>query len=364
MNTINHRQRGLTMVELLVAIAIGALLLGGAATLFVNNRATYNLTNDMARMQENARFALDTMVGDLRMAGYVGCVNDPSKINNNTGATAGQLWDPTNLIEGIDDGGATWLPSGHVGATLDDARLDVTAFHGGSDAITIRYLSGDRTDTDADGTPDRGLTNSVFDGATTIAVEALDAAAFVQDTPGGLADCGASDVFVITNDPSVTGNVTANALSRAYDPINEALLAPMVGVRYFVLPDTPIAGVQTLFRAVITPGPAESVVPLIEGVESLQILYGADTDGDGAPNGFVNATAVTNWNNVVAVRVALLLATVDDIGFDAMANQRFLVAGTKFCSPDVTDADCDVALPNDRRRRRAFDTTVAVRNLQ
>jgi len=49
-------------------------------------------------------------------------------------------------------------------------------------------------------------------------------------------------------------------------------------------------------------------VPLVEGIENLQIDYGVDTDGDGVPNGAYVASpaAVVDWSNVVAVRVSLL----------------------------------------------------------
>ena len=69
------RMRGLSLVELMVAITIGAILLGGAVTLFINNRDTYKTTNELSRLQETARYALDMIVKDIRMAGYFGCAD-------------------------------------------------------------------------------------------------------------------------------------------------------------------------------------------------------------------------------------------------------------------------------------------------
>ena len=83
----SRKQRGFSLVELMVAITLGAILLGGAVTLFVNNRETYNVTNDLARLQETARFAMDTIIKDLRMAGYFGCHNRLDAVENNLAVT-------------------------------------------------------------------------------------------------------------------------------------------------------------------------------------------------------------------------------------------------------------------------------------
>ena len=62
-------------------------------------------------------------------------------------------------------------------------------------------------------------------------------------------------------------------------------------------------------------GTAFKIVPLVEGVENLQLEYGIDTDNDSGPDVFtadpdnyacVGAACVTNWRNVMAVRVNLL----------------------------------------------------------
>ena len=50
----------------------------------------------------------------------------------------------------------------------------------------------------------------------------------------------------------------------------------------------------------------------MEGVESMEILYGVDTDGDDAANYYVTADAVADWAQVVSVRVSLLVATIDN----------------------------------------------------
>ena len=67
-----HKQYGMTLIELMVALAIGAFLMIGAITVFMQSRTTFRVTESIARMQENARFALDVLEPDIRMAQYWG----------------------------------------------------------------------------------------------------------------------------------------------------------------------------------------------------------------------------------------------------------------------------------------------------
>lgn len=62
----------MTLIELMVALAIGAFLMIGAITVFMQSRATFRITESLARLQENARFALDAVEPDIRMAHYWG----------------------------------------------------------------------------------------------------------------------------------------------------------------------------------------------------------------------------------------------------------------------------------------------------
>jgi type IV pilus assembly protein PilW len=67
------RQRGLSLIELMVALAIGAFLVLGVVTVFLANKDSARLENSLARLQENGRFALDLMREDLHRSQYLGC---------------------------------------------------------------------------------------------------------------------------------------------------------------------------------------------------------------------------------------------------------------------------------------------------
>ncbi len=80
--------------------------------------------------------------------------------------------------------------------------------------------------------------------------------------------------------------------------------------------------------------------PLIEGVESMDILYGEDTDSikDGIANRYISADTVTNWADIVSARIQLVLFSIDN---------------------NLTDV---VTAYGDRRIRRTFTSTVTLRN--
>ena len=66
-NTIS-RQAGVTMVELMVALSIGSFLMIGAIQVYNQSRQAYVINDSIARVQETAQFAMDTVESDLRMA--------------------------------------------------------------------------------------------------------------------------------------------------------------------------------------------------------------------------------------------------------------------------------------------------------
>ena len=348
-----NRQRGLSLVELMVAITIGALLLGGAVSLFVSNKVTYQVTSDLSRLQENARFALDTMVRDIRMAGYFGCANDMTKITNNTGFTGGTLWDVSSALEGVNNAAdtGTWSPSGRdVNTSGTGTTGDIAA---GTDAITVRYASGA-------GVP--------VTASTPTLITVSDVSEFTVKDVAVISDCGATDVFLVSAKNTSSNQLTPNALSRAYDPTANPTASTFYAARYYVanngLTDPDGTPHKSLFRETnifdpVAGAPKPDPRELIDGVEDMQILYGLDTNADSAPDIYVDAGATeldsaAEWRSVVAVRIALLLRTIDQYGrvIDQKVYRLLGPSGPAF------------GPYNDTRQRRLFITTAVVRNLQ
>jgi type IV pilus assembly protein PilW len=100
-----------------------------------------------------------------------------------------------------------------------------------------------------------------------------------------------------------------------------------------------------------TIGPVTAAVELVPNVENMQVLFGEDitVPSDFAADRYVTKASVTNMNNVVSVRIALLLTTNDFIATAVDSNTYTLLDATY----DPVD---------DRRVRRVYTTTIALRN--
>jgi type IV pilus assembly protein PilW len=354
-------QGGLSLIELMVAITIGLFLLAGAVTIFINSKRTYNEQQDVSRIQENLRFATETISRDLRMAGYFGCafaIEPPTlgsegrfrnhlRTDGTVTASAGgaELVDVTRgKIEGSESAG-NWLPSNTA------ANIGGAAIVAGTDAITIRHAGGSTWQLPVDSTTTSIPFNNVpVNGEMVVANDLL-----------MISDCGRSEL-VRVNPPTTA----STALSRDYphnpggqvDDPNFPFVSKATFVRYYI--GTDANGERGLFRqfwnsassSVTTDVDAGGIaVPYVAGVENMQITYGIDTDGDNIVNQFVTADNVGagNWDRVLSVRVGLLVRST---AANAPETDTIVYAVN----------DVNVGPMNDQRKRRALTTTVFLRN--
>jgi len=328
MNGVN-RQRGISLVEVMIALVISLFLLAGIFQVYIGNKATFAFTNALAEVQENGRYALDLMAQDLRMVSEWGCIEmdpaDTSNINNTLSAATVPGYDPLfhdfTGEEGIEGSNNTGL--------------------NGSDTLTVR---GGRTSQANVESPFFALTSNQI---TTNAINSIGVDDIVL-----VARCGANDllineeadIFRVTATLPTNGNtqrlLTFSATkSQQYE--NDAMVVELQTVNYFIAAGA--SGEPSLFRREFNNAPQE----LIEGVEDLQVLYGVDTDNDKYPNQYQAADAVVDFHDVVAVRVMLLVRSIDDNVTDTPQTYTFNGA---------------TVTANDRRLRQVFSSTVALRN--
>jgi len=78
--------RGLSLVELMVALVIGSLLIVGALTVYANSRSTYAVNEAVARLQEQGRYALSVIEPEVELAGNYGFTNSPDTLRLVNGA--------------------------------------------------------------------------------------------------------------------------------------------------------------------------------------------------------------------------------------------------------------------------------------
>ena len=322
------RQIGISLVEVLVALVISLFLLAGIVQVYSGNKATFAFTNALAEVQENARFAMEIMSQDLRLAGEWGCIAfnsaDTSNINDtlNAGNVGGYNTDFHDFVgeEAIEGTNGTGL--------------------NGSDTLTIR--GGKPSQTNVESPFTTPTTQNIY----TDTINTITAGDIIL-----VARCGANDLLIAAEadilpvTSVVVGTTSAQrrinlGANKSQQFENDAMVIELQTVDYSV--QTGASGEPALFRAEF--GVAQE---LVEGVEDMQILYGVDTDNDEFANQYVDADIVADWEDVVAVRISLLVRSIADFVTDA---------------PQTVTFNNNTFTPGDRRIRQVFTTTVALRN--
>lgn len=286
------RHAGFSIVELLVATALGMLVMGVLTTAFVGSSQARRATDQASQQVENGRYAMQLLGEDLQLAGYYSEFDprglaspatkpDPCATDIATLKTALPL-----PVQGYDDPTA---PTIALLSCVSDVRP-------GTDILVLR-----RASTCVAGTT--GCT--AFSSGTAYLQASLCASATELDS------ASPSDYY----DLAAT---VAGLTKHKKDCVTAADYHRYVTRIYFVANnDNPGDGIPTLKRAELGAG-SFSIVPLVEGIENLQLEYGLDTSAthDGSPDVFTAnpdtytgagaAGAVGNWRNVVATRVNVL----------------------------------------------------------
>ncbi|MEW5892532.1 MAG: PilW family protein [Pseudomonadota bacterium] len=344
-------QRGLSLVELMIGMALGLIVVAGIVYIYLGSRQSYKMQENMARIQENGRYAMEILSREIRMAGYQGCstATFTNTINPQTTAANNYAWDfSRSAIEGYEATGAgTWssVTSGNPATAVSVSNID-TQVVSGTDVITLRTtdslnigIVGQPTDNNCSGTTaDLKVTpnNLLSDGMIVMAT-----------------NCSHAAVFQITNfnsSQNVVHNTGTGTPGNATKDMGACFVGgEIVGIsaKSYYIRNNP-AGVPALYRKT---GPS-TVEELVDGIQDMQIEYGVDTDGNGSIDAYVVAghaslDSADEWKNVRSVRISLLLVSQDNNVTDAP--QRYVYNGS-------------TVTPSDRRLRYVFTSTIGVRN--
>ncbi len=352
------KQKGLSLVELMISITLGLILLTGVMKVFLSSKAVYSTQQALSRVQETGRLAIDFMSRDIRMAGFMGCESNQTK---RLGATVLQNTPPniTNTLNASTDLKYNFVQSiyGYTAETVPAGLVPTpTAL---TDIIVVRSATGDGANltstSDAVNMTIKVTSNTAGACGTTNRISG-----FCVNDLAVVTDCVKSTVFQITDISAggivahvavgTPGNAIANwgtEKSAIYKSGAELLLVS--SNVYFIAPGT--SQRSSLWQKNNNNTPME----LLEGVENMSITYGVDTDAsaDLIPNMYVSAGAMTaaNWSKVVSVRIELLVASIENNVIPETQKYSFNVA--------VNTSPID---PGDRRLRQVFTTTVGIRS--
>ena len=367
MTQYTKRERGMSLVEVMIAITIGAVLTTGTVQMFVANSETQSLMMGQSRMQESARFAFDFIGRSIQRAGYRGCYsstadmhdtfdNDdflPYEFNLKNGIQGFEgvgvdLWSPNfipplailtgNNVPLTDAAGDD--TSVYYQTLIASAQSDLEAAGKGAgtgipfeslidntDIITLRYMRQDDVES-------RLVQRLIGDDPISVYNQPDDTSPVEDHHMAVIHDCAQATIFKITDvSDGAAGqtDIEHDAVTTPTDDVfpirndietldlrgafeTDAAVAGIESDTYFIAPgtgqndqgNTPLS----LWRKSGLFGPVE----LVEGVEDLQIRYGESLDDTDTPNRYVLAFQVGDWKDVKTVRVTIVVNSVDDVG--------------------------------------------------
>lgn len=375
--------RGLSLVELMIAMVIGLILMLAVVQIFLASRTASRLSEGVARTQENARFAVDFLERDIRMAGHMGCVNDQAHIVrsndairiNLAGVTpgSGSAVDFNIPIQGYDapgtaPGGSLALGANWAGLTTPPSSIAnlSPAPRGGSDVLVLRYLA-------PEGAPVLTITPGTSSTLTISTAAAARLTAGLTGSPSlfAVGDCSGVDIFAGTLSGS-TITATNTNLSRYAANNAVTMVYRAEAMVYYVANNGATPSQPSLFRARAGASGAFGVgEELVEGIESLQFLYGLDQNATigllqppagritGQQPASLVSTATTSaavgaWRRVGMVQVGLLARSPQP------ASSAQPTATTAV--PGVLGVSFTNASTPDNRYRATYEMSVALRN--
>lgn len=334
--TPQKQQRGLSLVELMIAITLSLVLTLGVIQIFSSSKQTNRTQSALGNLQENARFALDLLSYDLRMAGNIGC--NRAAVINNLAADA-KLPEIGNGVSGFKESqlGADVFPL--LGSKAIPSKADVVD---GTDIIVVRYASPNSFAIDSVAADQKSTT---LNASKTKIADAIK-----KGVPIVISDCQSADIFVAGDIDGKTIKTAAGIFSKKYG--TDAEVAPLKYVAYYIRKSE---GHNNLYRNIVNSVSGKLDVqdaePLLEGVEDLQVLYGEDLNGDGSNIRYV-AADTADMNKVTSIRLSLLFSTIDNNL--ASGDQNYWFNGERI---NVAVKDND-----NKKLYRAFTTTIKLRN--
>jgi type IV pilus assembly protein PilW len=330
-----QRQAGIGLVEIMISLVLGLMVTGAIVQIYLTTKRQNDMQTSLTGRQESARYAAQIIQRDAQMAGFRGCLRDLGTVTNTLNSANTFLYNFGQHVIGFDNAGG--VPASITGVVAN------------TDVLTLRTVDDATITLTAD---------MASNAANPVTTAGLAPAPLANGDIALVADCSGATVFQVNAYNAGTGaieHVTAGTPGNATLNLGRRYAAGaqvfrMRTTTYFIRQSDNGTG-PALWRRVGLQAPQE----LAEGIENMQVLYGEDTDGDQSPDFYRTAAAVTDWNQVVALQVALLAAGTQDRVADA-DTRTFNLLG------EVIDPAGGDPAASDGRLRRVVTFTVAMRN--
>ncbi|HHW4679950.1 MAG TPA: PilW family protein [Xylella taiwanensis] len=297
-------QRGFNLIELMITLLLGLLVVLAAISMFISSRRLYTTTENMSRLQESARVAFELMARDLREAGGNACDNNLPVVNVLRDATTEWSRHWSVPLIGVDGGTLTGGLQG-----TDAIRILSAGTSGGTvvahDPVAHRITLYRPV-------PDLH-TNGIM-----MVCDPQQLSIFQASTVAGVnVDYGNAPLNTCTHFgrlPSV-----CNANPPNYQHQANSIITELRAVQWYVR--TNGRGGTSLYQEILGSDGVVSAGEVAESISAMQMTYLLK----GAAK-YVTASEVSEWKNVIAVRVALTIQTTDRVGVDNRVVARTLTS--------------------------------------
>lgn len=316
-------QIGYSLIELMVTVLIGMIVLNGVFQVVISSKRSYLDHKEISYIQENARFALDILSRDIRMAGYIGCANNNTEqVNVIANDLMGFIG--TAGISGFDDtSGINSFPLQYRNQILSNTdsllirrgeaeeELLVRAQNPINNTITL-WQNHNVTANQ----PMAIVDNSCSFSAIFTASNIIDPQTINHDTSSN--NCNNVLRGSYTCSECTGSNCPRSLPNTPYK--SGARVMPLISNAYFIGDSTLMPGTPALKRQAMVAHSGNITTrteELATGVENIQFMYGVDTDADGQINGYrtanqmdINGDGIINsddWQTVQTVKISMLL---------------------------------------------------------
>ncbi|MBB1415812.1 MULTISPECIES: PilW family protein [Pseudoalteromonas] len=320
------KQQGFTLVEMMVALFIGGLVLGGVMFTYISMKVTTRDTMTIGELQETGRLALNIMQRDIEQIGFWGTFYEDSFSKENTNTLA----NPTpDCSEGLNNGSFPVFSANsnfrsvYAIESTGGAQLNcIPDSQDNTDILQVKFLEG------------------------------------LQIAP---ADTSSNMYYFIAEQeraefrrgPIAAGTINGNATIWRYRH------------HVYYIDEQPFQfngeniDVPVLMRRRLTPNGGMNPETIMEGVENMRFLFGLDTNNDNRVDTYrsISKMTPTDWENrrgILTVQVFILVRALHEDADLNQLNQTYTLG---------EDADQRVLRFNDRFRRALFTTTIRLNNV-
>ena len=333
---------GATLVELMIAIAIGLLLLTALAALFAYNSNARGEIDRTSQQIENGRYGLEVLRDDIHQAGFFAGYDGSAATKQATTACvprAGVALSAANLGWQASPALVPLSIYGYAGGDLPGTETCITNQKTNTDVLVVRRVVSEPLP------------------VTTMAAGTYPADYFMQVSTCADATVDAPTIpFVIATGASATPFTL-----HAKNCIALATVRKLVVRAYYVGTCSVCTGggdgIPTLRMVELSAGAMPNGgVPLVEGIDSMRVEYSIDNDANGTVDSIkrckagVDACSLADWTNVMAVKVHLLARNLGKtIDYSDAKTYNMGLAGT-------------IAAPGDGYKRHLYSALVIAHN--